>query len=79
MTKTVYIWYIEPSIFRDSDYSSHLETALFVSETIADGEKEFSKRYSDFSIEDYTFTDESNEPMYCWAVESDMLIQEEEG
>lgn len=78
MNKPVYIWYEEPEIFRDSDYPSGMEEPVFISETIADGEEEFTKRYSDFSVEDYTYTNDTRDRMYCWAVECVLFVKEEE-
>lgn len=76
MTKTVYIWFAEPEIFRDSDYPSGMEEHVFISETIVDGEKEFAKRYSDFSVKDYTYTNDTKDRMYCWADECELLVKE---
>lgn len=85
MTKPVYIWFTEPSFYRFHRKipGESMEDVAFVSETIEEGEREFAKRYSDFSAEEdaeeaYTYTDDHGDHYYCWAIKRELINNKEE-
>lgn len=77
MTKPVYIWFTQPTSYRELN-DDYMEEIAFVSETIEEGEREFAKKYPSFSVDEYTFMTETGEHMYCWAIKCNMIIKEEE-
>ncbi len=75
MMKPVYIWFTQPTSFRELN-DDYMKEIAFVSETIEEGEREFVKKYPSFSVEEYTFMTETGEHMYCWAIKREMLVKE---
>lgn len=77
MNKSVYIWFTQPTSYRvlNDDYMKEI---AFVSETIEEGEREFTRKYPSFSVEDYTFMAETGEHMYCWAIKRELINSKEE-